>query len=97
MKRGREECVVEPPPPRAAQRLKHPDMWERINKWIGKTIMVDGCEFLVERHEVLQLLCYDNEVDVDGKHWYPIAVRNDAMLYIDETGEYFKRFHSRDV
>jgi hypothetical protein len=90
MKRGREECVAEPP--RASQRLKHPDMWDRIYKWIGKTIMVDGCEFVVERHEVLRLLCFDNEVDVDGKQWYPIAVRNDALLYIDETGEYFKRF-----
>ena len=91
MKRGREECVVEPP--RAAQRPKHPDMWDRVNKMIGKTIMVDGCEFFVERHEVLQMLCYENEVVIDGKHWYPIGATNDEMLYIDETGEYFKRIH----
>ena len=87
MKRGREECVVEPP--RAAQRQKHPDMWDRVNKLIGKTIMVDGCEFCV-----VWLLCFENEIVIDGKHWYPIGATNDEMLYIDETGEYFKRIHN---
>ena len=87
MKRGREECVVEPP--RAAQRQKHPVMWDRVNKMIGKTIMVDGCEF-----RVVWLLCFENEIVIDGKHWYPIASTDDEMLYIDETGEYFKRIHS---
>ena len=63
---------------------------DMITKWMDQCIMVDGIEFFIDKTEYERLLRFENEYVVDGKYWYPIASTKDAILYVDETGNYFK-------
>jgi hypothetical protein len=71
-------------------RQKYIALNDMITKWMGQCIMVDGFEFLIEKNEYERLLHFENEYVIDGKYWYPIASSKDAILYVDETGKFFK-------